>query len=598
MARFEVEGLADVVVLGGANGVGKTRLINGLIQFFRSPSAGSVVLDIEATSPSEVASWRKREISSANASDVELLRRTLTNARKRSNWTSSVIQFESDRAIQQIRPFAWTWELPDPWEENYGWEGTLGGLRSRFEDTIHSLFRKFQGRRDQMGRDVEAALKKGPVTIEPSAYPDPLSPFKAAFSQLLAPKTLLDPDPKKQRLTYSVDGQTFGIDQLSSGEREVVNIVFDFLLRNPSDCIVFFDEPELHLHPELSYKLLQTLRGAGERNQFIFCTHSPEIITASLDNSVIFIGPPRPDGSNQAVPVQEDDQTNQALRLLGHSIGIVALGKRIVLIEGQATSLDKQAYGAILKNRFADLVLVPSGGKGVITSFAHLNEAVLNKTIWGVEFFMVCDRDAVPLSRQVHEVEADTAGRLRILPRYHLENYFLDSSLLAEVFAPMEPAGSWLTDPGNIDVVLNEIASKQVAYAVALQVSVEFRDRAGNFNLMPKGCHTMSQEKLIAAITEKVAAERSRVAMAVDDSQVVERTGRLFRDFSDSISSGDWRTLLPGRPILAEFASRTRLDLTRIKTSYIRLAAGKDDGPFSDIFQIFGSFIRPPSDVA
>jgi hypothetical protein len=115
---------------------------------------------------------------------------------------------------------------------------------------------------------------------------------------------------------------------------------------------------------------------------------------------------------------------------------------------------------------------------------------------------------------------------------------------------------------------------------------------------MPKGCHTMSQEKLIAAITEKVAAERSRVAMAVDDSQVVERTGRLFRDFSDSISSGDWRTLLPGRPILAEFASRTRLDLTRIKTSYIRLAAGKDDGPFSDIFQIFGSFIRPPSDVA
>lgn len=42
-----------------------------------------------------------------------------------------------------------------------------------------------------------------------------------------------------------------------------MNVVFDFLLRNPSDCIVLFDEPELHLHPELSYKLLQTLRTAG-----------------------------------------------------------------------------------------------------------------------------------------------------------------------------------------------------------------------------------------------------------------------------------------------------------------------------------------------
>lgn len=36
---------------------------------------------------------------------------------------------------------------------------------------------------------------------------------------------------------------------------------------------------------------------------------------------------------------------NRALRLLGQSIGIVALGKRIVLIEGADSSLDKQTYG-------------------------------------------------------------------------------------------------------------------------------------------------------------------------------------------------------------------------------------------------------------
>jgi hypothetical protein len=47
-----------------------------------------------------------------------------------------------------------------------------------------------------MGRDLETALKAGPVTVFPDKYPDPLEPFKAAFSQLLAPKELLDPDPK------------------------------------------------------------------------------------------------------------------------------------------------------------------------------------------------------------------------------------------------------------------------------------------------------------------------------------------------------------------------------------------------------------------
>jgi hypothetical protein len=189
-------------------------------------------------------------------------------------------------------------------------------------------------------------------------------PFNDAFRRLLAPKELEEPEPQKGQLFYRHEGKSFPVTALSSGEREVVNIVFDFLLRNPSDCIVIFDEPELHLHPELSYRLIQTLRAAGERNQFIFCTHSAEIISASLDNSVIFIAPPKEPPINQAIRVTENDDTHQALRLVGQSIGIVALGKKIVLIEGQHGSLDKQTYGALLHGRFPDLVLVPSGGKG------------------------------------------------------------------------------------------------------------------------------------------------------------------------------------------------------------------------------------------
>ena len=41
---------------------------------------------------------------------------------------------------------------------------------------------------------------------------------------------LLDADPNKQELKYEYDGQEFLINILSSGEREVVNIVFDFIL--------------------------------------------------------------------------------------------------------------------------------------------------------------------------------------------------------------------------------------------------------------------------------------------------------------------------------------------------------------------------------
>ena len=176
-------------------------------------------------------------------------------------------------------------------------------------------------------------------------FKDPLAPFKEAFSQLLAPKILLDATAKEQDLFFESEGSRHSINALSSGEREVVNIVFDFLLRNPSDCIVFFDEPELHLHPELSYKLIQTLRSVGERNQFVFCTHSPDIITASLDNTVVFISPVKSSENNQAIIVKDDDETNEALKLLGQSIGIISLGRKIVLVEGAKSSLDKQTYG-------------------------------------------------------------------------------------------------------------------------------------------------------------------------------------------------------------------------------------------------------------
>lgn len=146
----------------------------------------------------------------------------------------------------------------------------------------------------------------------------------------------------------------------------MLNIAFDTILRNPSHSIIFFDEPELHLHPELSYKLLQTLRTIGTNNQFVFCTHSADIITASLDNTVVFIAPPRQPPRNQAIVVREDDKTHQALKLLGQSIGIIALGRKLVLIEGLQASLDKQVYGAILKNRSPGLVLVPSGGPAAL----------------------------------------------------------------------------------------------------------------------------------------------------------------------------------------------------------------------------------------
>lgn len=394
---------------------------------------------------------------------------------------------------------------------------------------------------------------------------------------------------QKQQLKYAIDGQTFPTSSLSSGELEVVNIVFDFILRDPSDCIIFFDEPELHLHPELSYKLLQTLRAIGERNQFIFCTHSPDIITASLDQSVIFIAPPKEDGQNQAIAVREDDETNEALKLLGQSIGIIALGKKLVLIEGAVSSLDKQTYGAILRNQFPNLVLVPSGGRGIITSFELLQKKILDKTIWGVEFFMICDRDAVPPSHDTAQIKS---ARLKVLTRYHLENYFLDEEVLAKVFATMDQKDCWLLSPHEIRKVLKEIVLKHISYAAALSTSSYFREQVGNLNIMVKDCHEISIDDLVNKLKARVDEEQRRIGSSVQPQEVEKYARSIAQKLQNSLNQDneEWKSLMPGKLLFNKFANRANLDSARLKTIYIKEAEKQSESPFQEVIDIFSSF--------
>lgn len=603
--RFEVEGLSDVVVFAGANGVGKTRLLEALIQFLRNiPVGPDRWITVEATTKVEREQWGKSMLDTRVQRDADALRQTLQQRRKRAGQRSSVLNFESDRSIAQIKPYAFTWEAYDPFDEEVGWEVGLSYLRNRFQDTLHSIFRKVRSRREAIAiaveklfADADQASKSGAnkveaVQLRPDSYPDPMIPFRDAFSQLLAPKALLDPDLRNQTLRFTDGATEHPITALSSGEREVVNIVFDFILRNPSDCVVIFDEPELHLHPELSFKLIQTLRRVGLRNQFIFCTHSADIISSSLENSVVFVTPPKVGDGNQALLVREDDDTHQALKLIGQSIGIVALGRRIVLIEGERGSLDKQAYGAILKSKFPNLILVPSGGKSTVQSFSNVREKVLSRALWGVDFFMLCDRDAVPPGASDLDIEQAAGHRLKVLPRYHLENYFLDEVTIAEVFSSMVAESSWLRDPQAVRQRLDEIAREYVSYATALIVSSMYRDQAGNLDIMPKGVHGKTWSEVADLMCDKCTAELARIEGTVSLANVRQAVQETSSKLEQSILDGSWRSLIPGRPILGRFCgtANAAMDVGRFKMAYLKAAERSSTSPFADIESIFGHF--------
>lgn len=589
--KFQVNNLADLVVIAGPNGVGKTRLVTGLLQFFQNCNGTNPSFIIEATCPNEELAFGAKSIDTSNRIDAQKLKGLLQKNRRRRNLTSSIVYFESNRSIQKVNPLSFQFEFPDPWDEELGWNMSFGGLATRWQDTQHAIFKKIQSQKSHIAARAIQLKHDGHDSMNLD-FSDPLTPFREAFSQLLGPKVLAAADIQKQALMYEHEGQKRAIDTLSSGEKEVLNIAFDFILRKPSDCIVFFDEPELHLHPELLIKLISTLKSVGNNNQFILISHSPDVISSSLEDSVIFLTPPDEASSNQGVLVTPQDENTEALSRLGQSVGVVSLGKKIVLIEGKSSSLDKQTYTHILKNRFSNLVLLPSGGKGNLQTFEVILQQVLDKAIWGVNFYMLADRDAVPANTPSEQLQDDSSGRFRALSKYHLENYFLDSETLALCFSQMEDESSWLRSPQQIDKALREIALEHIGYAASLITSKHVRDSAGNVDIMLKGAHKLSSENFVNEVGGKAAEEIDRIISALDVNNIRKMAGETYANLEQLVMQGgdDWKSAVPGKLIFSKFAARSKIPQGRLKTLYIKHAQDAPVDPFSEIYQIFQSF--------
>jgi energy-coupling factor transporter ATP-binding protein EcfA2 len=592
----EMSDLAEIVVVAGPNGVGKTRALAALLNHFSNPvNSGNVRVKLAATTPGEQQQWDGREtLDTADQGQAAVLRGFLKRMQKRGQLRGSVLNFDSSRSFERIGQYAWSWECPDPLEEEIGWDSSYQPVRNRFNDVVHSMLRKVRSHKENIS-DRAIALMEAGETSMPLSFADPLEKFKHAFDRLLPGKSLLRLDLKTQDIQYQEGAATLPLTSLSSGEREVVTIVFDFLLRDPQDCIIAFDEPELHLHPELSYRLLRTLRDIGKRNQFIFCTHSPDIITASLDQTVVFIAPASDPPANQAITLREDDNNSTVLNLLGQSVGVISLGRRLVLIEGEKSSLDKQTYGAIVGTSHPDLILVPAGGKGTLAAFAQAVNGVLQRALWGIDWFMLADGDAATAVADKAASQDRSGGRLRLLPRYHLENYFLDEVVLAAVFEYVQdPPGSWRRDPRRIREILREVAEPFVSYGAALRVAHRLRIAAGNVDALPKSCHGLKKDALITAFETKLSEQRKRLDSEMSSAAVRDEVELEYNRLQEAwqTNAAEWSRELPGRPILHAFAAKAGIKVGALKPLYIKCAQDHDADPFYEIRTIFDEFAR------
>lgn len=94
---------------------------------------------------------------------------------------------------------------------------------------------------------------------------------------------------KDGRLVFNQGDATIELEQLSSGEKQMLLILINVFLLREKPAIVFMDEPEIALHVSWQYKLLNTLTQLDTNAQFIITTHSPSIFGDGWGANVVYM---------------------------------------------------------------------------------------------------------------------------------------------------------------------------------------------------------------------------------------------------------------------------------------------------------------------
>ena len=116
----------------------------------------------------------------------------------------------------------------------------------------------------------------------------PLRRYEKIVNDFLLDKRVAVNEDGKLTVTYTgtTKSNRFAVDQLSSGEKQILILLTAALLQADNPVVYMADEPELSLHVSWQEKLLGSLLDIGGSLQLIVATHSPDIAGQFHDNLV------------------------------------------------------------------------------------------------------------------------------------------------------------------------------------------------------------------------------------------------------------------------------------------------------------------------
>lgn len=272
----------------------------------------------------------------------------------------------------------------------------------------------------------------------------------------------------KGQLYFSKEtSKDFPFENLSSGEKEVVDIIIDLLVRIPeyNDTVYCIDEPELHLNTAIQRKLLLEIEKLlPDTCQLWVATHSIGFLRAlqeELRDKSQILDFSEKDYFNGIQTIQPMKTTRRNWQrifktALEDLTGLLA-PKKIFYCEGRTLpsstgaelGLDALVYNKIFEIEFNDVLFISSGGNTEPEINSSVAMKVLSKAFTDVELFLLKDRDEKTNVERKEFLNQSNGNRM--LERREIENYIFDIEILKKIS----------TDKGRVfdEVKYNSIVS-------------------------------------------------------------------------------------------------------------------------------------------
>lgn len=244
---------------------------------------------------------------------------------------------------------------------------------------------------------------------------------------------------------------------LSSGEKEVVDIILDLIVKTKTynDTVFCIDEPELHLNTSIQRKLLIEIEKLIPDNcQLWVATHSIGFLRALQDELkdkaqvLDFSEKEYFSGTHTITPIKTTRKNWQRIfsTALEDLTGLIS-PKRIIYCEGrdkpgkngEENGFDSKVFNNIFSECYNDTVFVSSGGNTELDQRSEIGFAILTKVFNEIEILVLKDRDISSgrlndeNDRRIY-LENNPKGH-RVLKRWEIENYLFDKEVLKKYCA-------------------------------------------------------------------------------------------------------------------------------------------------------------------